>query len=199
MVDSVSFVVNSEPVSQAVEYIIKENSVFDIICSIATVAIAVANIFLVAYIFKQEAINSKDENNKARKWDFLINVIIQPNLYHLYGFFNKVESETSKLLEELDLSSKQLVNSNIIDLASSFRKDFLILLSVVDKNLYDSSLKIIDNMIDGLTVSIFDNGINLTHQPKFEAEISTKVLHCKQSLLSNIYCATDLKNNASNM
>ena len=148
---------------------------------------------LLIYIFRQEAKNSEKENDKARKWDFLLNVIIQPNLSHLYGFFNKVDAETSKLLNLSDIDAKQVINSNIIDLATSFRKDFLILLSVVDKNLYDSSLKIIDDFIDALTISIFDKGINLTYPPKFEDEISNRVVSCKQALLSNIYSAAEFK------
>ena len=96
---------------------------------------------LLIYIFRQEAQNSKKENNKARKWDYLLNVIIQPNLSHLYGFFNKIDTETNKLLKLSDIADKQEINSNIIDIATSFRKDFLILLSVVDNKLYISSLQ----------------------------------------------------------
>lgn len=165
----------------------------DNICSVATILIAVINVGLLIYIFRQEAKNSQKENNKARRWDFLLNVIIQPNISHLYGFFNNVDAETRKLLMLSDITDKQAINSNIIDLATSFRKDFLILLSVVDKNLYDSSLKIIDGFVDALTVSILDKGINLTYLPKFEDEISNKVVSCKQALLSNIYSAAELE------
>ena len=111
----------------------------------------------------------------------------------MYGFFNKIDTETNKLLKLSDIADKQEINSNIIDLATSFRKDFLILLSVVDNKLYVSSLQIIDNFIDELTISILDKGINLTYQPKFEEEISSRVTSCKQSLLSNIYSAAELE------
>lgn len=193
MKDSLSLAICNDSLSHPIGYIVKENSILDNICSIATITIAVINVLLLVYIFRQEAKNSEKENDKARKWDFLLNVIIQPNLSHLYGFFNKVDAETSKLLNLSDIDAKQVINSNIIDLATSFRKDFLILLSVVDKNLYDSSLKIIDDFIDALTISIFDKGINLTYPPKFEDEISNRVVSCKQALLSNIYSAAEFK------
>lgn len=193
MTDSLSLAMCSNSLSHPIGYIVKENSMLDNICSVATILIAVINVGLLIYIFRQEAKNSQKENNKARRWDFLLNVIIQPNISHLYGFFNNVDAETRKLLMLSDITDKQAINSNIIDLATSFRKDFLILLSVVDKNLYDSSLKIIDGFVDALTVSILDKGINLTYLPKFEDEISNKVVSCKQALLSNIYSAAELE------
>lgn len=193
MEDSLSLAICNDPLSHHIGYVIRENSILDNICSIATIIIALINVVLLIYIFRQEAQNSKKENNKARKWDYLLNVIIQPNLSHLYGFFNKIDTETNKLLKLSDIADKQEINSNIIDLATSFRKDFLILLSVVDNKLYVSSLQIIDNFIDELTISILDKGINLTYQPKFEEEISSRVTSCKQSLLSNIYSAAELE------
>lgn len=193
MEDSLSLAICNDPLSHHIGYVIRENSILDNICSIATIIIALINVVLLIYIFRQEAQNSKKENNKSRKWDYLLNVIIQPNLSHLYGFFNKIDTETNKLLKLSDIADKQEINSNIIDLATSFRKDFLILLSVVDNKLYVSSLQIIDNFIDELTISILDKGINLTHQPKFEEEISSRVTSCKQSLLSNIYSAAELE------
>lgn len=193
MKDSLSLAICNDSLSHPIGYIVKENSILDNICSIATITIALINVVLLIYIFRQEAQNSKKENNKARKWDYLLNVIIQPNLSHLYGFFNKIDTETNKLLKLSDIADKQEINSNIIDLATSFRKDFLILLSVVDNKLYVSSLQIIDNFIDELTISILDKGINLTYQPKFEEEISSRVTSCKQSLLSNIYSAAELE------
>lgn len=132
MEDSLSLAICNDPLSHHIGYVIRENSILDNICSIATIIIALINVLLLIYIFRQEAQNSKKENNKARKWDYLLNVIIQPNLSHLYGFFNKIDTETNKLLKLSDIADKQEINSNIIDIATSFRKDFLILLSVVD-------------------------------------------------------------------
>ncbi len=58
------------------------------------------------------------------------------------------------------------VNEKIQDLNKNFRLRFVDSLLAVDSVIYNNLIVISDKLIDDFTESIFDPGINLSHEPK---------------------------------
>ena len=79
---------------------------------------------------------------------------------------------------------------------SSFRRDFITLISVIDKNLSKELKELTDSLIDGITESIFDDGIVLQHKPKYEELISQKISNNRVDFLSKLYKIAEMQDNS---
>jgi len=60
----------------------------------------------------------------------------------------------------------------------------------IDEGLYNKILLKVDDLIDSLTNTIFDEGINLSHQPKYEELISKKIKESKTDILKILFSYT---------
>lgn len=166
----------------------RDTPVLDTIYKIATVCIALANIILVFYIFHKN--NNKDERNgeKSRKINLLKTLILDYNMKYLYDFFDKVKEETDKLKAPvLQVSEKTSINNEVILLNSKLRQKFTDVFLAIDENIYNEILTSTDALIDGFTESIFNQGINLSHEPMFNDLITSKITTTKTHIIKTLF------------
>ena len=183
-VDSVDYLVNNYNILP----VVSEKSILDSIYSISTLVIALVNVFLIIFIFLRN--NKKDASivEKNRKINLLKTLILDCNMNKYYSFYMKICRTAKKLKREgLNLSEKELINEQIADYAVELREGFTDLFIAIDKKLYDDILKRTDELIDCLTDKIFDEGINLSHGPKFDEEISTEIRNSKTDILELLF------------
>lgn len=153
-----------------------EKTFLEHLFSFSTLIIAIANAFLVYYIFRKNSTKDYDNNEKNRKINLLKTLVLDYNMDKLYSFYQEVCKNTESLkTKNISEKDKCSINEKIKDLATNHRQNFIDLFLGIESSLYDKMISQMDKLIDGLTETIFDEGINLSHEPKFE-ECITKVI-----------------------
>jgi hypothetical protein len=160
----------------------------DTIYKISMIFIAVFNVVFAVYIFLVKSRKDDHSNEKNRKINLLKTLILDYNLEHLYDYFEQIDVETRKLIQ-LDLSNdeKKIINDKILENGKFIRIKFIDILSAINKSLYDNLIILIDKMQDSFTESIFDEGINLNHKPKFEEKITKIIQETKTSTIKLLF------------
>lgn len=157
------------------------------ITAIATTLIAAMNIVLTIIIFIKNRDDSSQRESQHQRFELVRILILDHNMRKVYDFYDDVSTECKRLLAVCDTKDKQEINSTILEKSREFRLDFITLFNVVDPRLYKELLRITDNLTDGITNVIFDEGINLKHRPKFDEEVSQKISKCRVDFLSVLY------------
>lgn len=164
--------------------LLPKKSIIEHVYSSASVFIAFVNILLVIYIFSRNYKKDKNTNEKNRKINLLKTLVLDYNISKFYDFFTNVCEKTKLInVNNLSMEDKVKINDEINDLATDFRQSFIDLFIAIDKNLYDDILNKTDLLIDGLTNTIFDEGINLSHKPKFDESITKEIRLSKTDII----------------
>jgi cbb3-type cytochrome oxidase subunit 3 len=163
-------------------------SLLDTISKISSIIIAIFSLFFTAYIFWYQNKKANKNNADSRKRDSLKTIILEHNLTWLFNFFDNIQTEIKVLNTRiLTDSEKETLNEKLQDELKNIRLKFTDLLLAVDKNLYDSVKNSLDDLIDELTVYMFDEGINLTYTPKFEEKITSAISKYKTNIIKDLY------------
>lgn len=184
LTDSIHVIKQTIEVSSPLQNI----SILDTIYKIATVCIAFINVCLVIYIFVRN--NNKDNKNseKNRKMSLLKTLILDYNMKYLYLFFEDLRKETNKLtVANLNNDAKREINEKLLLYGNELRQKFIDPFLAIDSKLYDNILHSIDILLDNMTNSIFDEGINLSHAPKFEELIINKITNTKTHIIKLLF------------
>lgn len=162
---------------------------------IAQIFIAIVNVVLLIYTFTYT--RNKDNKDTYRnlrlqdqniKLQWFKELIVQPNFSKVLKFYEDIQETSEKLLaENLSDQSKIEIADEIKQQQSTLRKSFVDTLRIADPKLERLVKLNLDTLIGNLTISIFDKGINLSHPPAFEKEISSKIIYSKNDLISTIY------------
>lgn len=165
-----------------------EKSFLENIYLIATILIAIVNVSLIIYIFVKNSKKDENHNEKNRKIDLLKTLILNYNMDKFYIYFKDIK-QTAQALNTQNLSNEQksITNDKLSDLATVYRQDFIELFLAIDQTLYDKILEETDSLIDGLTNTIFDEGINLSHQPKFDELVIKKIRESKTEIIKILF------------
>lgn len=198
MVDSLSVVNDllSSPVCECSPIVVSGPSVMDTILAIAMAVIALANICLTFFIFRQGRKDTSESANKQRKFELVQSLILNNRLPLLYSFYDAVSNECRKLLVKNDQQTKLAVNETNMALLKRFRQDFVMPFNVVDHELFVSLKETADDLIDGITEAIFDEGINLKHEPKYNEMITEPLSRNRNAMLSKLYEMANLDRKA---
>lgn len=156
--------------------------------SVANVIIALVNIILLIYFFIRNNRKNDVSNEKSRKINLLKTLVLDYNMGKFYDFFNGACEVTKKLQATgLSVEAKSHINEEVADLITNFRQNFIDLFIAVDMNLYNNILIKTDSFVDGLTDTIFDEGINLSHKPKFEESITKEIRESKTEIIKLLF------------
>ena len=144
-------------------------------CEIATVVIAIVNVILL--IRTSNKVNKADveRNEQNRKLELFKTLVLDQSMTMFYKFFNDFSDESENLLTADTLEARKEINQKLQKQTRYFRRRFIKLLSAIDEQLYSEILSTTDSLMDPITVAIFDQGINLTHKPKFDEKISNVI------------------------
>ena len=160
----------------------------DIAFKSATICIALFNVYFASKIFRIK--NEKDDSEKERdrKLQLLKTLVLDHNLKHYYSGFSEIETKLNELKESnLTDENKSEIDTAIADLFINLRRRFYDSLLAIDNSLYDTIVEYSDELQGHLTNTIFDAGINLSHEPKFEELISEKIINTKTEIIKKLY------------
>lgn len=157
-------------------------------CKVATVLIALANILWIIYVFFQNIKNTNEKDERLRKLSLLKTLVLDYNMKAFYDYFADVNEITSKLKQNnLSNDQKKDINNDIIERERKFENEFLDVLLAINKNLYTQLQTLADGMVDHFTNSIFDPGINLYVEDKFNDLIETKLIETKREMIKALF------------
>lgn len=160
----------------------------DIIFKSATAIIALANLFFVIKFFNLKTKKEDLDKEKDRRIQWLKTLVLDHNLDSFYAFFELVELELNNLkTHNLSIEDKKVIDEKVGDEFIKLRRKFTDTLIAVDEDFYTKVLTVTDNFQTHLTNTIFDNGINLEHQPKFEELILEKITIAKTDIIKLLF------------
>ena len=159
--------------------IVQSSSWVDTILALAMAVIAIADVMLTYLLFKKNRKDSSESECKTRKFELMQTLILNSNVDNFYKFFDEVTTECIRLKSNTDKATKDAVNKAIKSSLKIFRLEFITLVKVIDGELYDKMIKMADKLIDGITESIYDSGINLKHEPKFDEMVTQRISRCR--------------------
>lgn len=171
--------------------VLPEKSLLDNICSVASIIIAIANVVLIIFIFRHN--NKKDDTDKekTRRQHLLKTLVLDYNMSKFYSFYQEIHKETNALLvNNLSTEDKSRINENIKEKAIELRHGFIDMFLAIDENLYKMLLSKTDELVDSLTNTIFDEGINLAFKPKYDEEVSKRIRESKTAIIGVLFSYT---------
>ena len=165
-----------------------QKDVLDIIYQISMIVIAVANIGWVIYVFYVNLKRDVDKENKARKIDLLKTLVLDYNMRLFYEFYKNVLLKCAELKQDkLSVSDKRRINDEILAFEREFEAAFIDLFLAIDDKLYVQLKRTVDTLIDQLTQSIFNEGINLYVDHMNKEQIQKHIHDSKCSMLSTLF------------
>lgn len=154
----------------------------------ATICIAIFNAIFAVKIFWLKTEKDDTEKERDRKIQLLKTLILDHNLKYYYSIFDEIDTELDKLKQNgLSDAQKGEIDSNIGSLFIKLRRKFYDSLLAIDQNLYETIKGHADKLQTHLTNNIFDQGINLSHMPKFDELISEKVTVTKTEITKILF------------
>lgn len=160
----------------------------DIAFKSATICIALFNLYFASKVFKISSKREISEKEQDRKIHLLKTLVLDHSLKYFYDDFAEIES---KLLElkypNLNDSLKSEIDSTIAEHFIKLRRRFYDSLLAIDNSLYDKIVKYSDSLQEHLSLTIFDQGINLSHGPKFDELIREKITTTKTEIIKELF------------
>jgi hypothetical protein len=172
-----------------------QSTLIQTLSSYSTILTALAGFSLAFYIFiyqrrkdnrEQTERNKEIHRNVRLQW--FKDAIIQPNLPDIYTFFSNIHEKTAAFRQKniLDDQKRQIIN-DLKTYCYTFRKSFIDLIGAVDKDTQQKVQKNLDDLLDTLTNNIFDEGINLSHDPTFNDKLEKPINNSKATLFAILF------------
>lgn len=148
----------------------------DILCKIATVIIAIANIVYAIVIFHR---------NKQR--ELVKTLVLDYSIKHFYRYFEDLDIELSELKEECDISVKRKIEKNVQSLGRIFEQQFIDLFLYINPELHNKLKNKIDDMVGRIMQSVFDEGINIYVENQYNEKIANVAIETKASIIKLLF------------
>lgn len=159
----------------------------DCIYKISMIIIAFFNVVFAVYIYNYKSSKEDAEKEKDRKIAWFKALVLDHNLTPLYKGFDDIHEISIELLSNPDDNKKNEINKKIALSHMAIRHNFTDMLLGIDINLYNKILLECDKLQDYLSEKIFDEGINLYHEPKFNEEIRNRIIETKTHIIGILF------------
>lgn len=173
---------------------------------ISNVVIAALGLLLTAYVFlyqrgkdKRDAAAQQQKEHDDRieatmlqeqniRLQWFKELVVQPHLPDINRFYAKLHDIDQLIVENpLSENRRQQISELVKQEQAMLRKKFVDVLRGVNTQLYNDVIANLDTLIGAITITLFDDGFNLTHKPTFEREIGSKITYSRNDLIRLIY------------
>lgn len=162
---------------------------------LSQVFIAIVNLFLAGYVvFYQIRKDKKADNETAKlneqniKLQWFKELIVQPNMEIISLFYSNLHTIKDKInSNDLLIEEKEDINNFVKGELAKLRKSFLDVLQLVDKKFSDQLLSNLDELVDDITNSIFNDELKLKIEAVYEKNVGSKISYSKNNLISQLY------------
>jgi hypothetical protein len=162
---------------------------------LAQVIIALANLFLAGYLFfyqfnkdKKIELQTAKLNEQNIKLQWFKELVVQPNLASINQFYINLQGIKGRITSnDLSVAQKEEINNFVKDELSGIRKSFVDVLLQVDKSFSDKILENLDELVDTITNSIFNDELKLAVPQIYEKHIGNKISYSRNNLIALLY------------
>lgn len=160
---------------------------------VVSVVSLLLNVLLTIVLFWRKNKRDDFENERKIRFDCFKNLVLDKQLDFFFEFFNKVEVEMRKMLTSQHLNPSELsdfkraIDESIKAHHKDLRLKFLDAFLAVDKNIYRELLNASDKLVDEFTNCLFDEGLKLTHPPKFDEKVMKQLSVSKTAMIRAIF------------
>jgi hypothetical protein len=162
-------------------------SLLDFLFKSATILIALANFGYAIYIFVRKSKKDDGEKEKDRKIHWFKTVILDQSLIYLYESFDEIDEISKQIKKSKNDNEKSLIDEELSRVFIKIRRKFIDGLLAVNNTFYNEILNEMDTLQNHITNSIFDEGLNLNHEPKFEEIITAEIIKTKTCILKKLF------------
>lgn len=163
------------------------SGLLDILFKLATILIALANFAYAIIIFLSKSKKDDGEKEKDRKIHWFKTVILDQSLDYLYESFEEIDEISKKIKLCKNDEEKSVIDEELSKIYIKIRRKFIDGLLAVNNTFYNEILDEIDALQTHITESLFDEGLNLNHEPKFEEIITEEIIKTKTSILKKLF------------
>ena len=180
----ISQVNNMAPIPVSVE-----TGGWEIASVIITAVFAIANLILAVSVFRLDRASNEKKAEAERRLTMFKTLVLDAKM----NSFHESIKSMREILDALpkldnDIKEKQKINDALRTHFYELTVDFVDLLMAIDyKNLYEPIRDKSQNLQDELTKAIFDEGIRLSHRPKFEERILTPLSKMQTDIIKILY------------
>jgi hypothetical protein len=104
------------------------------------------------------------------------------------SFYNNLNTIRDRITtNDLTNDQKEDINNFVKQELSTLRKSFVDVLLLVDKKFSDKLLANLDELVDGITNSIFDDELKLNLESVYEKSIGQRIAYSKNNLIAQLY------------
>ena len=156
---------------------------------IITAVFAIANLILAISVFRLDRASSEKKAEAERRLTMFKTLVLDAKI----NSFHESIKSMREILDTLpksdnDIEKKQEINDALRAHFYELTVDFIDLLMAIDyKNLYEPIRDKSQNLQDELTKAIFDEGIRLSHRPKFEERILSPMSKMQTDIIKILY------------
>lgn len=155
---------------------------------IATIIIACCNLFFAVFLWLKK--NERDDRDKERdrKLALLKTLILDHHLGDFYDFFKNLNNDVAalKTVNPAD-GFKSTVHEKLQTHFITLREQFIDLVLAVDQTLYESLLNFSDELQDKLADAIFDEGIVISNDIKFNELIAEPISETRTEMIKKLF------------
>ena len=180
----------AQPDSIASLRVAVETSNWDIASVVITFIFALANLILAYSVFKLNQASDEKKAISERRITMLKTLILDAKMESFFKTMDEIKKIADELLtiKDSDTKKKEEINNRLRECFYEFKLSFVDLLMAINYNtLYKPIMDSTVKLQDELTNAIFDEGIRLSHRPKYEEKILTPMGDMQINIIKILY------------
>lgn len=149
---------------------------------------AVCNFVLAIYIFFFNKNNTEKKDVRQNHRSLLSILVLNYKMNEFYELFSEIQSQTNRFrTETINDTLKISINDNLENIFLKFRIQFAEPVGAVDEKLYKELMEALDHLQSDLSTSIFDKGVNLDVDDKYNELISEPTITAQSNIIRMLY------------
>lgn len=165
---------------------------------IATIFIAIFNLFFSFYIFYFNNKKGKKDKEKDINVTWMKNLVLDHSLDFFHSFFNDIKNIAEEIEKGNISEDKKIeINEKLLEKFVRIRYDFVDYFLAVDSKLYTSILTQFDELQDELTALIFSSNFEVEYQEKFNRNIIQKLSNSRTNIIKILFSYRGIPRNKS--
>lgn len=164
-------------------------SVLDCFYKVSMVVIALFNIAYAIWLYRQNKKSSQEKNLFESRRAMLSLLILNHKMTDFYKYMSEIHDNTYRFVKEKKSNKeiKKEIEDSVLESFINLRLHFIDVFEAVDKTLADKLLQEADNLQSTISTAIWDSGINLHVEEKYNEQIMNPISNAQTRMLKLLF------------
>lgn len=161
----------------------------DIFYKVSMVVIALFNIAYAIWLYRQNKKSSREKNLFESRRAMLSLLILNHKMTDFYKYMSEIHDSTYRFVKEKKSNSeiKKEIEDSVLESFINLRLHFIDVFEAVDKPLAEKLLQEADNLQSVISTAIWDSGINLNVEEKYNEQIMNPISNAQTRMLKLLF------------